>query len=56
MEFLSKEIYLFSFVICYVSRLYCENYRKFEQDELVENLAQVYLTYRFLQNLQAFSL
>ena len=39
-----------------VSQQYCENFRKNEQAELVENLPPIYLPYRFLHNLQSFLL
>ena len=34
-----------------VSQHYCENFRKIEQAELVENLLPSYLPYKFLHNL-----
>ena len=39
-----------------VSQQYFENFRKIEQAELVENLLQNYLPYRFLHNLRLFLL
>ena len=59
LDFLSKKIFLiFLCQICfiYVSQQYCENFRKIEQAELVENLPQSYLLYRFLHNLNLFLL
>ena len=38
-----------------VSQHYCENFRKIEQAELVENLPG-YLPYKFLHNLHSFLL
>ena len=59
MEFLSKKIF-FTF-LCWiwvidVSYQYCGYFRKNEQAELVANLPQSYLPYRFLHNLHSFSL
>ena len=59
-DFLSKKIFL-TFLYCWVwiidvSQQYCENFRKAEQAELVENLPPSYLPYRFLHNLRSFSL
>ena len=39
-----------------VSQQYCENFRKIEQAELVENLPPSYLPYKFLHNLHSFLL
>ena len=39
-----------------VLQLYCENFRKIEQVELVENLAPSYIPYRFLHDLASFLL
>ena len=39
-----------------ILRQYCENFRKIEQVELVENLAQSYLPYRFRHDLASFLL
>ena len=39
-----------------VAQQYCENFRKIEQAELVENLPPSYLPYRFLHNLHSFLL
>ena len=52
--------YFFTF-LCWiwsidVSQQYCENFRKIEQVELVENLAPSYLPYRFLHDLDSFLL
>ena len=58
-EFLSKKIF-FTFLcwiwIIDVLQQYCENFRKIEQMELVENLAPSYLPYRFLHDLALFLL
>ena len=52
--------YFFTFLcwiwIIDVSQQYCENFRKIEQVELVENLAPSYLPYRFLHDLASFLL
>ena len=52
--------YFFTFLcwiwIIYVLQQYCENFRKIEQVELVENLAPSYLPYRFLHDLASFLL
>ena len=52
--------YFFTFLcwiwITYVSQQYCENLRKNEQVEVVENMPPSYLLYRFLQNLHSFLL
>ena len=58
-EFLSKKIF-FS-VLCWIwiidaFQQYCENFRKIEQVELVENLAPSYPPYRFLHDLASFLL
>ena len=59
LEILSKKIF-FTFLcwiwIIDVSQQYCENFRKIEQVELVENLAPSYLPYRFLHDLASFLL
>ena len=59
LEFLSKKIF-FIFLCCIwfieVLQLYCENVRKIEQVELVENLPPSYLPNRFLHNLPSFLL
>ena len=58
LEFLIKKI-VFMFLcriwIIDVSQ-YCENFRKNDQAELVENLSPSYLTYRFLHKLRSFLL
>ena len=40
----------FEYLMFHIS-IYCENFRKIEQAELVENLPTSYLPYRFLHNL-----
>ena len=59
LEFLIKKI-VFKFLcriwIIDISQQYCENFRKIEQAELVENLPPSYLPYRFLHNLHSFLL
>ena len=59
LEFLFKKI-VFTFLcwiwIIDVSQQYCENFRKIEQVEHVENLAPRYLPYRFLHDLASFLL
>ena len=57
LEFLIKKI-VFKFLcrICIVSQQYCENFRKIEQAQLIENLPPSYLLYRFLHNMHSFLL
>ena len=59
LQFLSKKIFIT--FLCWiwiidVLKQYCENFRKIEQVELVENLAPSYLPYRFLYGLASFLL
>ena len=58
-EFLSKKT--FFTILCWiwisdVLQQYSENFRKIEQVEHVENLAQSYLPYKFLHHLASFLL
>ena len=56
---LSKKIFFTSFCWIWIidgSQQYCENFRKIEQAELVENLPPKYLPYKFLHNLHSFLL
>ena len=55
--FCLKNIFLLFFAefelsMFHISERYFENFRKFEQAELVENLPSIYLPYRFLHNLK----
>ena len=59
LEYLSKKIF-FTF-LCWIWNIvvlqqYCENLKKNEQVEVVENLAPSYLPYRFLHDLASFLL
>ena len=59
MDFLSKKIFLT--LLCWIKindvlQQYCENFRKIEQGELVENLSPSYLPYTFLHYLASFLL
>ena len=52
---------IFFTLLCWIwitddSQQYCENFRKNEKEEFVENLPQSYLPYRFLHNLHLFLL
>ena len=58
-DFLSKKVFYTFFCwiwIIDVLQQYCENFRKIEQGELVENMALSYLPYRFLHDLASFLL
>ena len=44
-------MFLIWFLIFDVSQQYCENFKKIEKVELVENLPQIYLPYQFVHTL-----
>ena len=57
--FVKENIFYFSLLIvdysCITTK-YCENFRKIEQAEIVQNLPPSYLPYIFLHNLHSFLL
>ena len=54
--FLLLLLFFAKFELLMLHNKYCENFRKTEQAELVENLPPSYLHYGFLHNLPSFSL
>ena len=59
LEFLSKKTFFIILCLIWISdvlRQYCENFRKIEQEEHVENLAPSYLPYKFRHHLASFLL